>query len=102
MKRDDDSTQVTDNGSPLYLYVSDKQADDASGNELDQFGAEWERCARAATRPRATAGRWSSGSGGKYEFYCPVDNHKQMGLEGEITVQVGAARQGAAHAIGQT
>jgi uncharacterized cupredoxin-like copper-binding protein len=24
---------------------------------------------------------------GTYEFYCPVDNHKQMGMEGEITVE---------------
>jgi uncharacterized cupredoxin-like copper-binding protein len=24
---------------------------------------------------------------GKYEFYCPVANHKQMGMEGEITVK---------------
>jgi uncharacterized cupredoxin-like copper-binding protein len=24
---------------------------------------------------------------GTYEFYCPVDNHKQMGMEGEITVK---------------
>jgi len=24
---------------------------------------------------------------GKYEFYCPVDSHKQMGMEGEITVR---------------
>jgi uncharacterized cupredoxin-like copper-binding protein len=24
---------------------------------------------------------------GKYEFYCPVDGHKEMGMEGEITVQ---------------
>jgi uncharacterized cupredoxin-like copper-binding protein len=23
---------------------------------------------------------------GKYEFYCPVDDHKEMGMEGEITV----------------
>ena len=23
---------------------------------------------------------------GKYEFYCPVANHKEMGMEGEITV----------------
>ena len=23
---------------------------------------------------------------GKYEFYCPIANHKQMGMEGEITV----------------
>jgi uncharacterized cupredoxin-like copper-binding protein len=24
---------------------------------------------------------------GKYEFYCPIANHKQMGMEGEITVK---------------
>ncbi|MGH2966812.1 MAG: cupredoxin domain-containing protein [Solirubrobacterales bacterium] len=24
---------------------------------------------------------------GKYEFYCPVANHKQLGMKGEITVQ---------------
>ncbi len=24
---------------------------------------------------------------GHYEFYCPVDGHKQMGMTGEITVQ---------------
>jgi uncharacterized cupredoxin-like copper-binding protein len=24
---------------------------------------------------------------GKYEFYCPVDNHKEMGMEGDITVK---------------
>lgn len=23
---------------------------------------------------------------GHYEFYCPIANHKQMGMEGEITV----------------
>jgi uncharacterized cupredoxin-like copper-binding protein len=24
---------------------------------------------------------------GKYEFYCPVDGHKQLGMKGEITVK---------------
>ncbi len=24
---------------------------------------------------------------GKYEFYCPVGNHKELGMEGTITVQ---------------
>ena len=23
---------------------------------------------------------------GKYEFYCPIANHREMGMEGEITV----------------
>jgi uncharacterized cupredoxin-like copper-binding protein len=24
---------------------------------------------------------------GKYEFYCPIDSHRDQGMEGEITVQ---------------
>jgi uncharacterized cupredoxin-like copper-binding protein len=24
---------------------------------------------------------------GKYEFYCPIANHKEMGMEGDITVK---------------
>jgi uncharacterized cupredoxin-like copper-binding protein len=24
---------------------------------------------------------------GKYEFYCPVDSHKEMGMTGDITVK---------------
>ena len=24
---------------------------------------------------------------GSYEWYCPIDSHKQMGMKGEITVQ---------------
>ena len=24
---------------------------------------------------------------GKYEFYCPVDSHKQQGMEGVLNVQ---------------
>ena len=31
---------------------------------------------------------------GTYEFYCPVDNHKQMGMEGEITVTGGGGAGG--------
>jgi uncharacterized cupredoxin-like copper-binding protein len=33
---------------------------------------------------------------GKYEWYCPVDNHKQMGMKGTITVSSsGSASSGA-------
>lgn len=31
---------------------------------------------------------------GTYEFYCPIDNHKQMGMEGEITVTGGGGADG--------
>jgi uncharacterized cupredoxin-like copper-binding protein len=37
---------------------------------------------------------------GTYEFYCPVDNHKQMGMEGEITVSGGGGAAGGGGASG--
>ena len=40
-KRDDGSTQVAFAGHPLYTYVKDEDTEDAYGNGLDQFGAEW-------------------------------------------------------------
>jgi predicted lipoprotein with Yx(FWY)xxD motif len=41
LKRDDGSTQVVFDGHPLYTYVKDTDSEDAYGNGLDQFGAEW-------------------------------------------------------------
>ena len=66
LKRDDGSTQVTYNGSPLYLYVSDKQAGEASGNELDQFGAEWYALRPSGDKAEGDkpAGESSGGGGG--------------------------------------
>jgi predicted lipoprotein with Yx(FWY)xxD motif len=40
-KRADGTTMVTNNGHPLYYYVGDSKAGDTTGQELDQFGAEW-------------------------------------------------------------
>ncbi len=31
---------------------------------------------------------------GKYEFYCPVDGHRALGMEGEITVGGGGGTSG--------
>jgi uncharacterized cupredoxin-like copper-binding protein len=28
---------------------------------------------------------------GKYEFYCPIDSHKQQGMKGEVTVGGGSS-----------
>lgn len=42
IKRDDTGLmQVAYNGHPLYYYQADTSADDAYGQEKDQFGAEW-------------------------------------------------------------
>ena len=75
LKRDDGSTQVTYNGAPLYLYVNDKNASEASGNELDQFGAEWyalrpsgEKAEGSAGKSGADEGSSSSNGGGGYGY----------------------------------
>jgi len=39
--RADGSTQVTYAGHPLYYFVSDKKAGDATGQGLNAFGAPW-------------------------------------------------------------
>lgn len=41
LKRDDGSMQVVFDGHPVYTYVKDEDTEDAYGNGLDQFGAEW-------------------------------------------------------------
>ena len=66
VKRDDGTTQVTYNGSPLYLYVSDKKAGEAGGNELDQFGAEWYALRPSGDKAEGDepAGESSGGGGG--------------------------------------
>jgi predicted lipoprotein with Yx(FWY)xxD motif len=40
-KRADGTSEVTYAGHPLYLYAGDHKAGDATGQGLDQFGAEW-------------------------------------------------------------
>jgi predicted lipoprotein with Yx(FWY)xxD motif len=40
-KRKDGSVQVTYAGHPLYTYAADKKPGEATGNDIDSFGAEW-------------------------------------------------------------
>jgi predicted lipoprotein with Yx(FWY)xxD motif len=41
IKRSDGSTQVTDDGHPLYTYISDTAPGQANGNDIDLNGGIW-------------------------------------------------------------
>ena len=49
------------------------------GNGVDQDGN--------IVSPGSTATVTANLKPGKYEFYCPYDSHKQMGMEGTLTVK---------------
>lgn len=70
-KRTDGSLQVTYNGLPLYYYVSDSKPGDTTGNNVDQFGAEWYAVTPAGVKvsasgssPEATTSDSSTSSSG--------------------------------------
>jgi predicted lipoprotein with Yx(FWY)xxD motif len=62
--RSDGSKQVTYNGHPLYLYVGDSKAGDATGQGIDAFGARW----YALSPSGSTVTAMGSGSGGSYSY----------------------------------
>lgn len=41
IKRADGSSQVAQNGHPLYRYIGDKKPGDANGDGLTVFGGQW-------------------------------------------------------------
>jgi uncharacterized cupredoxin-like copper-binding protein len=66
-------TLVMDNPSSLPHAIA------VEGNGVDKDGATVNK--GGVSKVSATL------KPGKYEFYCPVDAHKQGGMEGELTVQ---------------
>jgi predicted lipoprotein with Yx(FWY)xxD motif len=50
-ERTDGSTQVTYAGWPLYLYAGDQKPGQATGNDIDQFGAEWYALTPSGEKP---------------------------------------------------
>jgi predicted lipoprotein with Yx(FWY)xxD motif len=50
--RSDGGTQVVYNGWPLYTYEGDTKPGDTTGNDLEQFGAEWYALTPAGEKPK--------------------------------------------------
>jgi predicted lipoprotein with Yx(FWY)xxD motif len=63
-KRSDGTTQVTYNGHPLYLFEADMKPGDATGQNVDAFGAEWYVLSSAGDKVEGKA----TGSGGRYAY----------------------------------
>jgi predicted lipoprotein with Yx(FWY)xxD motif len=63
-KRSDGTTQVTYNGHPLYLFEADQKPGDATGENVDAFGAEWYVLSSAGHKVVGKA----TGSGGGYAY----------------------------------
>jgi len=70
-ERKDGTMQVTYNGRPLYTFVEDTKPGEASGNNVDAFGAEWYALDKGGEQPstggsggQASGGSSSSSSGG--------------------------------------
>jgi uncharacterized cupredoxin-like copper-binding protein len=66
-----DMTNPSSSGTPHGIAIE--------GNGVDQDGN--------IVDPGSTATVTANLKPGKYEFYCPYDSHKQMGMEGTLTVE---------------
>jgi predicted lipoprotein with Yx(FWY)xxD motif len=63
-KRSDGTTQVTYGGHPLYLFEADKKPGDATGQNVDAFGAKWYVLSSAGHKVEGKA----TSSGGSYAY----------------------------------
>jgi predicted lipoprotein with Yx(FWY)xxD motif len=69
-KRTDGTQQVTYNGHPLYLFVSDQSPGDVSGQGVTAFGASWFVLStvgkQVSAKPASTGGGGNSGGSSGY------------------------------------
>jgi predicted lipoprotein with Yx(FWY)xxD motif len=63
-KRPDGATQVIYGGHPLYLFEADKEPGDATGQNVDAFGAKWYVLSSAGQKVEGKA----TSSAGRYAY----------------------------------
>jgi predicted lipoprotein with Yx(FWY)xxD motif len=64
-KRSDGTMQVTYNGHPLYRFSADNKPGDATGQNVDAFGAEWYVLSPAGHK---VEGKAKNSGGGGYAY----------------------------------
>jgi uncharacterized cupredoxin-like copper-binding protein len=77
-----DKTQLTAKAGKVTV-VMDNPSSTPHAVEVEGKGVEEE----TKTLTQGTAKVTVDLKPGKYEFYCPVDGHRQAGMEGTLTVQ---------------
>ena len=78
----DPATPTAQAGEVTYEVVNEGQAPHAL--EIEGNGVEEET---ATLSPGGEATLTASLEPGEYEWYCPVGNHREMGMEGTLTVE---------------
>jgi uncharacterized cupredoxin-like copper-binding protein len=74
---------VTLNGAGTYTFQAKNDGTMQHGLEIEGNGVEK---SSSIVGPGQTATLTVDLKSGEYEFYCPVDSHRQQGMEGKLTV----------------
>jgi uncharacterized cupredoxin-like copper-binding protein len=80
--------KVTNNGTTTHAF-------EVEGNGVEEKTGDIEPGASATLRVELS-------KDGSYEIYCPIDGHRQQGMEGKLTVGIGGASGGATTTEQQT
>jgi uncharacterized cupredoxin-like copper-binding protein len=86
-----DPAKITLNKPGTYVFKAVNSGSITHALEIEGNGVEEEIKDLDAGQ---SAGLKVSLKAGKYEIYCPVDGHRQQGMEGTITVKQGSSGDG--------
>jgi uncharacterized cupredoxin-like copper-binding protein len=83
--------KITLNKPGAYVFKAENTGSTTHALEIEGKGVEEETKDLAAGR---SAELKVTLKGGRYEIYCPVDGHRQQGMEGTVTVKQGSSGGG--------
>jgi uncharacterized cupredoxin-like copper-binding protein len=83
--------KITLNKPGAYVFKAENTGSTTHALEIEGKGVEEETKDLAAGQ---SAELKVTLKGGSYEIYCPVDGHRQQGMEGTVTVKQGSSGGG--------